>query len=69
MSLKSEIFTLVKKKLFKMHLFHTKYTANPLTYLLSTILVLIKLYLEFFFITQCIFLNIKPKMCLMSLLV
>ncbi len=60
---------LVKKKklchnLFKIHLFHTKYTSKSINiYWHITYKIIIKLYLEFFSIAQCTFLNIMPKMC------
>jgi len=65
----------VKKTYTKKHLFQTKYTTKPLTYLLTyrlrlkDINIVFKLYLEYLFIAQCPFINIKSKMCLMSLLV
>jgi len=52
-----------------LHLFQTN-TTNPLTYLLTyrsrltDINIIIQLYLEYFLIVQCTFLNIKPKMFL-----
>jgi len=63
------LFSLVKEKklyqnVFKICLFHTKYTAkcitNPLTYLLTyhlrlTCIDIIQLYLEYYIIAQCLF--------------
>jgi len=54
-------------KMYLKYIYFAKYT-NPLTYLLTyrlrltDINIIIKLYLEYF-IAQCTFLNIKPKIC------